>query len=154
MQVKISDLCVAVVAVAVGARFSRDFPKGPITGPLANPLGAMLELGGLVLCPLILLKQFFIERRTQLLRFGEWLWIVSFAWTLCLITRAMTSGQPIGFLACLYMGPMLLPILFGSAFVRAISVTRRVGNRDTMWTDIAGCVVTAVFSFSVLWAMV
>jgi hypothetical protein len=84
MRFKISDLCLAVIAVAIGSRLAVGVLPYDRAGPIDTRLAYALLMGSLVLCPLTVLKQVVAEHRRTSPRFGEWLWIIDFVWFLAL----------------------------------------------------------------------
>jgi hypothetical protein len=136
MQPRVFDFNIIIVAMAFGASISllEAQPSGwPFDGLLFRPILA----GSLILCPIILLKQFAIDRRTTPLRAGEWLWITSFLWA-----AAANFAQ----LFLVLVGLILFPVLLILAGIYWLFFWIRLEHAETVWTDTVGLFVAAAMS--------
>jgi hypothetical protein len=148
MKITISDLWILIAAMALGSRFSL-LVSGSLPSPFDITLFRAVFLGGVVLCPLLFLKQVAIDHRRSRLLFGEWLWIVFVLWfTTVWFFLYIGSGVP-GLSILIYGGLLIQPVLFCSACVN-LALTSR-GKKPADGRNVFGCLITASLSFAVIW---
>jgi hypothetical protein len=150
MRIRISDLCILVAAMALGARFSL-LVSGWLPWPFDITLFRAMFLGGVVLCPLLLLKQVVIDHRRIRLLFGEWLWIVFVLWFTTAWFFLYIGNGVLGLSILIYGGVLIQPVLFCCACVNLALLFRSRGNKPGDWNRVFGCLMAAILSLASIW---
>jgi hypothetical protein len=135
-----------VVAAALGARLSLLLTT--LNLPFDNRLLLAMFLGGVFLCPLVFFKQFVFEHRSAHLRFGEWLWISFFLW-FSLVWLLLSMRSVFGFFL-LFGGLFINPLLLVGVCINVALLQTRREARPTLWSDVAGRLITAILSVTAI----
>jgi hypothetical protein len=149
MKVKLSDLCMTVAAIAIGARLSRLFAE-PVPWPFDNFLLRAVFLGCVTLCPLTLLKHFVLDRRRIRPRLGEWLWIVFCSWFAAVLLSSRFGSEDLAGFLVFCVGLLINPLLFFGACANLIVLSKRGAGDPADWCDAVGCFFTALLSFGTI----
>jgi hypothetical protein len=143
VKFKISDMCLAVVAAAIGTKIA--LGSDPADDLLdASPVYGLL-LGALIFCPLTLLKQLALERRATSLRLGECLWLASFTWAFAVFVSVCCRTEELVLALALPLGLVLHPIL---SILGVVCIVRWCAkdSKPLLWSEVLGCVITMVFA--------
>jgi hypothetical protein len=142
---KISDLCIIVLAMGLGARLSL-LRVTTVGWPFSQFVVRALTLGGLILCPLVLFKQFIFERRRVVPMFGESLWLVSFLWITFVASFVLLGSTGGSILLYVVVGALAHHITFACACIYLVKMLQNRRTAFVVWSDLLGCIISAVFS--------